>query len=264
MQSLGIKLDKSFLRRVWFFFLRKVRGLHANIIFYWLIYAKSRPLICNQKSAIVFSPHQDDETLGCGGMIAFKRLYGVPVRVVFLTDGQGGVGKSQLESEELIQLRKQEAISALDILGVEPSEIDFLDRADGTLQYLSKEEYQCLVDELAQILISFKPDEVYVTYRKDGHGDHEATYNLVKDAIAQSTNEAEIIEYPIWLFWDIPLFFKFNITNIGSSYRLSIRSVQNKKKQAFTAYHSQSYLDSGFLRHFLGTYEIFFKRNIEQ
>jgi len=255
---------KNFFSRAWFFFLRKVRGLHSNIIFYWLIYAKSHPLISTQKSAIVFAPHQDDETLGCGGMIAFKRIYGIPVRVVFLTDGQGGVGKSQLQSEELIEVRKKEAITALNVLGVEPSEIDFLDRVDGSLQHLSKEEYQNLVDELAQILIFFKPEEVYVTYQQDGHADHEATYNLVKNALTQSEIEAEIIEYPIWLFWDVPLFFKFNIKNIGSSYRLSIHNVQNKKKQAFKAYHSQSYLDSGFLTHFLGTYEIFFKRNIKQ
>ena len=40
--------------------------------------------------AIVFAPHPDDETLGCGGTILKKRSLGAPVEVVFLTDGYIG------------------------------------------------------------------------------------------------------------------------------------------------------------------------------
>ncbi len=36
---------------------------------------------------VVVAPHPDDETLGCGVLIAAKRRLGAEVAVVFLTDG---------------------------------------------------------------------------------------------------------------------------------------------------------------------------------
>src|SRR4030065_330273 len=40
-----------------------------------------------KSSAVIFAPHQDDETLGCGGTIMLKRKAGTPVACVFMTDG---------------------------------------------------------------------------------------------------------------------------------------------------------------------------------
>ena len=40
-----------------------------------------------KRSAIFFSPHQDDETLGCGGTIIRKKRMGAEVKIVFMTDG---------------------------------------------------------------------------------------------------------------------------------------------------------------------------------
>ncbi len=45
----------------------------------------------------MFSPHQDDEAFGCGGMIALKSEQGIPVVVVFLTDGHQ-ISKDALNS----------------------------------------------------------------------------------------------------------------------------------------------------------------------
>jgi LmbE family N-acetylglucosaminyl deacetylase len=40
-----------------------------------------------KKTALIFSPHFDDETLGCGGMIIKKKQIGAKVKIVFMTDG---------------------------------------------------------------------------------------------------------------------------------------------------------------------------------
>src|SRR5687768_6580034 len=37
------------------------------------------------RSAMVFAPHPDDETLGCGGTILQKRRAGASMRIVFMT-----------------------------------------------------------------------------------------------------------------------------------------------------------------------------------
>jgi hypothetical protein len=40
-----------------------------------------------RRSAVVFAPHPDDETLGCGGTIVRKIRAGARVRLVVMTDG---------------------------------------------------------------------------------------------------------------------------------------------------------------------------------
>jgi N-acetylglucosamine malate deacetylase 1 len=238
----------------------KLQEIYSSILFRWILHNKSQPLILSHKSAMVFSPHQDDETFGCGGMIALKRGCGVPVKVTFLTDGQKWQGRnSQLKPDELILIRKKEAEAALSILGVMPSEIHFLQVMDGTLQYLINEQRQQIIDQIVQLLQCHKPEEVYVPHRKDWHKDHKATYELVKTAILKSGIQAELLQYPIWLFWNAPLFIIFNLQELAFARRLSIDSVKEKKRQAIKAYHSQlPTLPSGFLKRFFGSFEIFF------
>ncbi|MDZ8053001.1 MAG: PIG-L deacetylase family protein [Aulosira sp. ZfuVER01] len=240
--------------------LEQIQYLHSSLLLRWIVQNRSQPLTLNHKSAMVFSPHQDDETFGCGGMIALKREHGVSVVVAFLTDGQGA-GSSQANSQtKITHIRKQEAESALGILGVNPSEIYFLEKPDGTLPHLNEEERQETIKQLAELLKHYKPEEVYVPHRKDCHRDHEATYQLVKSAIAQAGITVELLQYPIWLFWRAPLFILLKLPDIAAAYYLSIASVQDKKNRAISSYCSQIHsLPRGFMQRFSGSPEIFFK-----
>jgi len=236
---------------------------------YWLLSIGSKPMAISQKSALIVAPHQDDETLGCGGLIALKREQGIPVQVIFITDGAAShTWHPQFKAGEIAPIRKQEALTALAILGVEQPQIYFLDKRDGKLKYAPDVERQQTIDQLAQILCAFHPGEVYVTHRQDRSKDHEATYELVEAAIAASKLEVELLQYPIWLIWKTPLFREVKFAQIASSYRLSIKSVQSKKRQAIQAYRSQysqmegaggTVLPPGFLRRFFQPYEVFFK-----
>jgi N-acetylglucosamine malate deacetylase 1 len=240
--------------------LYEIQNLHSNLMFRWILRLKSQPLILSQKSAMVFSPHQDDETFGCGGMIALKRKQGVPVSVVFLTDGQGNGGLKVNSKDKIIEIRKQEAEAALQILGVEANQIHFLDKQDGTLQYLHSDSKQKTIEQIIQLLIDCQPEEVYVPHRKDCHCDHEATYALVKEAIALSKIQVELLQYPIWMFWRAPLFIILKLKDVAAARRLSIAPVQLLKEQAIASYCSQlESLPRGFIKRFLSSYEIFFK-----
>ncbi len=44
--------------------LEQMQYLHSSLIFRWILRNGSKPLVFSQKSAMVFSPHQDDETFG--------------------------------------------------------------------------------------------------------------------------------------------------------------------------------------------------------
>jgi LmbE family N-acetylglucosaminyl deacetylase len=235
----------------------KLRSINASLLYRWILYFKSQPLVVSRKSAMVFSPHQDDETLGCGGLIALKRSLEVPVEVIFLTDGRGGK-PDWVTPDKIIDVREQEAIDALSILGVSSSNAHFLKQIDGSLQSLSDEQRQHLVDQLAQRMRSFMPEEVYVPHRKDVHGDHEATYKLVQDAIAVSGLQVELLQYPIWMLWQNPLSFELNSEDLNNIYNVRIHSVKERKKQAIYTYKTQiSGLPNGFLERFFLPYEIF-------
>lgn len=233
--------------------------IQAEILFDWILPKKSQPLIVTQKSTMVFAPHQDDETLGCGGLIALKRELGSPVKVVFITDGH----KSYLDikPEDIVQVRKQEAQDALNILGVASSDIYFIDQPDGELRQISGEQQLHTINQLVEILQSFQPEEVYVPHQKDKHSDHEATYDLVKDALSKSGIKAQLFQYTVWLFWGMPLLlFQLNLEKLGQSYIVSIKSVLDKKRRAFQFYRSQHHIfPRSFIGRFFKSSEIFFK-----
>ncbi|MBV8884715.1 MAG: PIG-L family deacetylase, partial [Chroococcidiopsidaceae cyanobacterium CP_BM_RX_35] len=144
--------------------------------------------------------------------------------------------------------------------GVANSEAHFLNQTDNSLQNLSYDQRQYIIEYLVQRLLSFMPEEIYVPHRKDIHSDHEATYNLVQQAIAASGIQVEILQYPIWMFWQNPISFNLKFEDMADAYRLAIDSVKDRKKQAIASYISQMPgLPKGFLQRFFLPYEIFFK-----
>ena len=236
-----------------------VRDMNYNILYNWFLRFKSKPIEASKKRAIVFSPHQDDETIGCGGMIALKRSQGIPVKVVFLTDGRYG-RPSWIEPENIIQYRQEEASNALNVLGIEPSQTQFLNEADGSLAQLSTEKRNLLIAKLVEILQSFEAQEVYVPHHHDGHPDHEATYSLVRSAIEASKMQIELLQYPIWMLWRNPLSSHKYLQKTSSAYRLFIGNFKDKKQQAITIYKSQTpNLPSSLKQAILSQNEMFFK-----
>ncbi|TAE61175.1 MAG: PIG-L family deacetylase [Nostocales cyanobacterium] len=239
--------------------LHKVQNLHYLFISQLILRWTSKPLEFSNTAAMVFSPHQDDETFGCGGMIARKREEGVNVVVAFLTDGRGSYCTDPNIQNQIIKIRQEESLKALDILGVPSSEIYFFNQQDGTLPDLVLDTKQQLINDISELLTKYQPGEVYVPHCKDCHRDHEATFYLVKEAISQSGIQVKLLQYPIWAFWRAPLFILLKLKDIAFAYRLSISSVQEKKKQAIASYISQTQcLPHGFIKCFLGSEEIFF------
>lgn len=209
----------------------------SNIILLW----SSKPVVATNKATVVFAPHQDDETLGCGGMIALKRKNKIPVNVVFIANGGQSHGQAHnATSSSLITARREEAIKALHILGIGSSAIFFLEQPDGFLHYQTIQEQQVLVNTLMELLVTLNPEEIYIPHRKDQHLDHEATYKLLKTAIKASSIRAEVLQYPIWLFWQSLLHWKLEFHYLLSACKPSISTVQDQKKHAIEAYHSQT------------------------
>ena len=149
----------------------------------------------SHRSALVFAPHEDDETLGCGGMILKKRAAGADVNVVFMTDGRQSHAHL-IPTEQLVELRRQEAIAACRELGVAEADVSFLGFTDG---YLS-ESIDTAVAQALDCLRQTRPQEVFIPYFKEPPADHLATNRIVLAALETFGQPVTVYEYPIW-FW---------------------------------------------------------------
>jgi LmbE family N-acetylglucosaminyl deacetylase len=149
-------------------------------------------------SALIFSPHPDDESLGCGGTIIKKKSLGARVKIVHMTDGSAANQGILISCEELKAIRMLESIRAAAILGIDVPNIYLLDFPDSRLSEFIAEA----VRKVADILRAEKPEEVFLpSFREPSlHSDHRATTNVVLKAVQLVQQSVRVREYPIW-FW---------------------------------------------------------------
>ena len=150
-------------------------------------------------NAVLFSPHQDDETLGCGGTLLKKTDAGASVSLVFMTDGRSSHGHL-ISQDTLKEIRQQEAVEAGGVLGIPKEKIFFLDHFDGQLS-ASQEQAVHQVIELLEVL---NPKEVFIPYSDEPPPDHAVTHRIVCEAIQQLRLEITIFEYPVWFWFQWP------------------------------------------------------------
>jgi LmbE family N-acetylglucosaminyl deacetylase len=188
---------------------------------------------------IIFSPHQDDETIGCGGLIARKRHEGLPLHVVFITDGSlSHPEHPELTPTDIAALRRTEAFQALAILGVESSAIHFLDECDGSLKGLGSTHRDALVGKLAAFIDDLRPGEIFLPCHHDGSDEHSASFTCIRDALLHSGHRPDVWQYPVWAWWK-PHFLLANLLLSREVRRLPMEDFQSVKFRALACYRSQ-------------------------
>jgi LmbE family N-acetylglucosaminyl deacetylase len=166
--------------------------------------ARPFPVDAIPAPSIVFSPHQDDEVLGCGGMIAVKRAASADVSVVFLGDGTGAHG-ALLPATHRSRQRYDEARAATSALGVDPGEVQFLGLVENHIDDAFRGKTPSpLVEQLARVIDERMPDEVFVPSRWEPHADHRATFFAVKAALEEVGRSTVINEFPVWCWYHWP------------------------------------------------------------
>ena len=153
------------------------------------------------ESALVFAPHQDDETLACGGTICRLVGAGATVRVVFMADGS--TSHAHLINGQLLsQMRRAEAREACAVLGLDPdADVIDLSYPEGQLHTYEPD----IVRRAADLLARWQPQAVFIPHHHDVHPDHIITNRAVTAALhlwAQvATQPVTVYEYPIW-YWN--------------------------------------------------------------
>lgn len=138
---------------------------------------------------VVLAPHADDETFACGGTIARLAKAGVRVDVVLLTDGARGDPEKYCGHEDVVAVRRAEALAACRILGAsEPVFLDFPDlglRCD-----------EALYDALKTIVAQPTTHWLLAPDPADIHSDHLAAAQVAQMLCANSA--MRLFTYETW------------------------------------------------------------------
>ena len=144
------------------------------------------------ESMLVVAPHQDDETIGCGGAMALQRRSGRAVSVVILNDGAIEHEDLGMERRELERLRNDESRRAADALDIPaPS---FLGHAD------LQADASRIAEELAEILRARKIDVVFTPFVLDTQPDHRRANYIVAEALRKVDWNIRVLGYEVWGF----------------------------------------------------------------
>jgi len=150
-------------------------------------------------SAVIFAPHPDDETLGCGGVLCKKIASGAELRFVFVTDGTCS-HRGQIAPEELCRQRKAEALEAVRRLGASASAVTFLDFPDGR----ASDHVEAITERATALLHAWRPKSAFVIHAQDPSSDHAAVHRGVVQALKAYGMPVTVYEYPVWYWYHWP------------------------------------------------------------
>jgi LmbE family N-acetylglucosaminyl deacetylase len=143
--------------------------------------ARNATEILIRGSALVLSPHADDETIGCGLLLAQMARGGHSTSVALGTDGGGGwySATPRPTPEGIVEIRHGEWHRALDALEVPKQGRFEFGFTDGTLSDHEEEVAQRIGD----LLRSLSPSQIFVTAPHDPHPDHRALSRATRLAV---------------------------------------------------------------------------------
>lgn len=220
---------------------------------------------------LVLAPHPDDESLGCGGLIAAACAEGRHPLVAILTDGTGSHPNSRdYPPERLRELREREALDATAKLGLPAEYVRFLRHTDTA----APNSGPALLDaaaEVAALIGAHACRTVVVSWRHDPHCDHAAAATIA--TLACRATGARLLAYPVW-GWTLPPDQPLDEPPVRG-FRLDIARHGERKRAAILAHRSQYagiiqddrdgfQLEPDFIDRFLTPTEVYVEMDLTQ
>lgn len=141
---------------------------------------------------MVLAPHPDDESLAAGGLIQRARAYGVPVCVVFVSDGENNPWPQRVLERRLwigarqraawAARRRGEADAALHALGREDIQLIRLGWPDGGVTWKLLDDVGAMLATLRELVLRERPTVLVLPDLVDRHPDHSALHVLMEMA----------------------------------------------------------------------------------
>jgi LmbE family N-acetylglucosaminyl deacetylase len=149
-----------------------------------------------RRRPLILAPHPDDESLGCGGLIAAACAAGIAPVVVILTDGAASHPDSRLFPPlKLAALRELEAAQATRILGLPRQHLHFFYQPDGGLAGRG-DAFEAIVRRAGTLGEKYGCGMVIGPWGEDPHCDHQAGAGIAT-AVAQQHGWRKL-SYPVW------------------------------------------------------------------
>lgn len=190
-------------------------------------------------TTLVVAPHPDDESLGCGGLIALLQDAGQAVSAVLVTDGtHSHPGSLRYDAESRRALRDVEWQQALACLGVPPERLIRLGLRDGDVPIAGDARFTAAVRRLRDVRACIDPATILLPWRRDPHPDHRAAHALVDAAIGHRRPLPRRLEYVVWMAEraaaaDLPR------PGEARTWRLDIGAAVERKCRAIARHRSQ-------------------------
>jgi LmbE family N-acetylglucosaminyl deacetylase len=153
------------------------------------------------KCLLVVAPHPDDDVLSSSALIARTLAAGGAVHVAFLTDGErNSLPQRRAEKRWRINSadrlrwgarRRNEALEALAILGVDPRNVTFFGLPDQKLASMARRHDASVRTRLRKLFDDVAPTMIMSPSAFDRHPDHRAGSFFVHDTIAAMPRASE-------------------------------------------------------------------------
>jgi LmbE family N-acetylglucosaminyl deacetylase len=187
---------------------------------------------------VIVIPHPDDESLGCGGLLALLRQAGQEVAAVQVSDGTMSHPHSQDFSPiARRELRYAELRHALAVLDVDENNVLYLDLPDSQVPS-DGPAFDEAAARLADFIAEQHAETVLVPWRRDPHPDHRATSRLTAAALASLPRPPRRLEYVVWA-WERAAPEDLPQPDEGQGFGLDIGPVLAQKQRAIAAHRSQ-------------------------
>lgn len=205
---------------------------------------------------LILAPHPDDEAIGCAGVIQEALSAGARVKIAYLTNGEHNqfafiVYKKRIvfKQKEFIilgQLRRQEAIKAMKLLGVGEEDLIFLGYPDfGTFSIFARywntekpfrsimtripkvpykdspsfESFyvgESIVADLKRVILDYHPHKIFVSHPADVNVDHKSFYLFLQVVLADLKGKIrQPVVYPYLVHhsgWPLPRHYHPELT----------------------------------------------------
>jgi LmbE family N-acetylglucosaminyl deacetylase len=194
------------------------------------------------KTVLIFTPHPDDDTFQCGGIMSILAKNGNKIVLVIYTNDNKGSLDLEMTSERLARIRRTEEEEACKVLGVPKKNIHWLGYEDGDLEYADP---QRLRGEAARFMKIYRPDAIFSL---DPGEEHERWHKTDHRMAAFITQDAFIaaewhLYYPQHYLdeklesFRVPLVYYYYTT--APNYKVDITEVIDKKIEASAKHVSQ-------------------------
>lgn len=182
---------------------------------------------------VVLAPHPDDESLGCGGLLAHA-FAKCGAHVVCMTDGSAShPGSRAWLPRKLALTRKAELGRAVRHLGGSLEDVTWLGYPDGLL---GAQDQNRVAREIGAICRRTGARRLFAAAREDHHEDHRTTAAIAL-RVAATIEGLEVFSYPIWSRWD-----DTNLLRRIAAYHpvsIDISDYRDAKRAAISAHRTQ-------------------------